>query len=374
MSESEREIAARLHGNNNHRPIAQELLEEGYGLEGTLTELERQTKEKLTAAKLYTAGELVDDFPKLDEPVIEGLLRQGETMNLVSASKIGKSWLLLSLLLSVVTGRTWLGRFQCHQGLALLVDNELKPSVLASRIKAVAQAMAISPAEYRDALYVWPVRGVLPDVFGIGKFLATLQEPFTIVAVDAKYRATPPGTDENSNASETEIYNEIDKWPSAKVLVHHSSKGLQGEKRTVDVGSGAGAQSRACDSHLILREHQDDDAAVLDAAVRSFAPVESLGVRWQFPVWVPDDALDVSRLKGRNEKQAQQDQEADNAVIGACPTWQTRSEIRQATGYGVARLDRCIARLLAAKLLETEKRDRPRNPGIEVFRKSIHAR
>ena len=67
-------------------------------------------------------------------------------MNLISVSKIGKSWLLLNLLLCIVTGKKWLGRFNCRQGPVLLIDNELKPPVLAKRIRTVAEKMGIAPS------------------------------------------------------------------------------------------------------------------------------------------------------------------------------------------------------------------------------------
>ncbi len=200
--------------------------------------------------------------------------------------------------------------------------------------------MAIDPSEYRDSLHVWPVRGVLPDVYGVGKFIETRTEDYLVVAIDAKYRALPVGVSENDNASETELYNEIDRWPCAKMLVHHSSKGLRAKSgsRTSEPEPEPKAGQRTL--HLILREHQyGGDAVVLDAAVRSFAPVEPLGLRWAFPVWYADSELDVTRVKGaaRCDKQASDDAEADDRVLAACQTWKTRTEIRRKTSLGDTR-------------------------------------
>ena len=44
-------------------------------------------------APIIPAEELLDRNPALHLPVIHGLLRQGETLNLIAAPKIGKSWL-----------------------------------------------------------------------------------------------------------------------------------------------------------------------------------------------------------------------------------------------------------------------------------------
>lgn len=64
-----------------------------------------------------TAAELLAQYPELRRPVIHDLLREAEITNLIAASKVGKSWLVLDLALSIATGRVWLGRFQVrHPG------------------------------------------------------------------------------------------------------------------------------------------------------------------------------------------------------------------------------------------------------------------
>jgi hypothetical protein len=60
---------------------------------------------------------------------------------------------------------------------------------------------------------------------------------------------------------------------------------------------GAGSQSRATDTHLVLRPHEQDGCVVLDAAVRSWPPVAPLCLRWEFPVWLPDNTLDPAALR-----------------------------------------------------------------------------
>ena len=52
-------------------------------------------------------GALLRTFPERRPSLIEGLLRKGETMNIIAAPKIGKSWLSLGLAFAVATGRPW---------------------------------------------------------------------------------------------------------------------------------------------------------------------------------------------------------------------------------------------------------------------------
>lgn len=73
-------------------------------------------------------------YPHMRPPRIEGLLRDGETMNIIAASKIGKSWLAKAMAIHVATGRNWLGH-ECHAGRVLYVDNELHAETFSSRIR-----------------------------------------------------------------------------------------------------------------------------------------------------------------------------------------------------------------------------------------------
>ena len=80
-----------------------------------------------------------------------------------------------------------------------------------------------------------------------------------------------------------------------------------------DVGAGAGAQSRAADTHLVLRPHEEDRAVVLDAAVRSWPPIQPLCLRWEFPLWHRDDALDPEALKTDVRKRRKEDEPKEEA-------------------------------------------------------------
>lgn len=330
----------------------------------------------------FTAREMTAAYPKLDDPVIDGMLRQREILNLISAPKIGKSWLLYYLLLCLATGRRIFDRFATTAGKILLIDNELPPSLIPYRIRTVAKALQIQPDEYLDSLHIWSLRHSPRSIFELPEeFLDIEPQTYQLVALDAKYKALAPDADENSNADEARFFAQAgvlaETTRSALLLVHHSTKGSQSNKSVVDVGSGASSQARACDTHLILREHEEPDCAVMQAALRSFEPMQPLGLRWEFPTWQVDGSLDTEELKGKKseaeEKQKGRDADADQAVLGACDGWHSRSEIRSATGYGLDRVNRTLRRLIDAKYVESETQDRKGNP-CEVFRKTIRAR
>ncbi len=313
----------------------------------------------LPGVEKFTLAELISKYPTLQPPVVDGLFRQGETCNLISASKIGKSWLGYSLLLSVAAGRPWLGQFNTASGKVLLIDNELHPSTLAKRIPKVAEAMELFESEYQDDLDIWPLRGQLRSLAELGaEFKQIPQGQYKLILFDAKYRFATSGSSENDNAAETQTYNLLDQYAdqleAALVLIHHSSKGSQTDKRVTDVGSGAGAQSRAADCHLVLREHDEADVVVLDAAVRSFKPVEPLALRWQFPLWLPAADVDAGKLRGnlskKEQQQAGRDKEGMDQIVTALLSGPaTKGELRRQTGISKDRLDRLMDRLCFEK-------------------------
>lgn len=251
-------------------------------------------------------GNMIETFTELRAPVIEGILRAGETLNVIAAPKVGKSWLTNDLAISIATGRPWLG-FDTVQGNVLIVDNELHPETSAHRIPAVANARMIREAEYGNHISVCNLRGKLMDINRLGAELFDRIKPgeYKIIIIDALYRVLPAGVNENDPSMAT-VYNAVDhhalRIGCGFVLIHHSSKGNQAGKAVTDVGSGSGVQSRATDAHLVLRQHEQPGAVVVDAAVRSWQPLEPFCLRWTFPVFDRADDLDPALLKREGKR------------------------------------------------------------------------
>jgi RecA-family ATPase len=73
-------------------------------------------------------------------PLIEGILRIGGMTGTLSGSKCKKSRALLHLLLSIASGKRWLGH-ACRKGRVLLVDLETQRGDWSARLDRVAAAM-----------------------------------------------------------------------------------------------------------------------------------------------------------------------------------------------------------------------------------------
>jgi len=157
-------------------------------------------------------ADLVGRYPNLRPPVIHGLLRRGETMNLIAPPKTGKSWLVTDLALSVATGRPWLDTFVTEPGHVLIIDNELHPETSAHRIPKVAAAHHIPLAHVGPRLHVQNLRGRWQDIFSLGTYFRSLQPGrFQLIILDAMYRFMPREMDENDNGTMASVYNAIDR-------------------------------------------------------------------------------------------------------------------------------------------------------------------
>ena len=263
-------------------------------------------------------SELWKANPEMRQPVIKGLLRQGETCNIIASPKMGKSFLAGGLAWSIARGIEWVG-FATTQGRVLFVDNELHTETLSARLSSIANEMQIEK-EYHCNMDVLSLRGVACGVqellgFGIERCR------YSLIVIDALYRTLPEGTSENDNSQMMAVYNHLDGLAAsigaAIVVVHHSSKGAQGDKSLTDVGSGAGAISRAADTHLVIRPHEEDGYAVLEAVTRSFKSPDPITIEWKYPVWLVSGKTATVKKQGRQNQdaQAKADKEALSAIL-----------------------------------------------------------
>lgn len=278
----------------------------------------KRTLEQIAAApcisqslsKIISLKDLRAQYPELREPVIEGLLRRGEIMNIIAAPKEGKSFLATDLAFAIIQGSKWLGKFGTRCGRILIIDNELHKETIPFRTQLVAEKSKSGiDLDYVDEMIDYmPLRGKLVDLHGLKAEIEYVRpREYSLIILDALYRFLPSRTDENDNGQVAELYNILDVYAarteSAFCLIHHTSKGLQSGKKVTDVGAGAGAMTRATDTHLILRPHEDDGVLVIDAAVRSFASPNAFCVKRKFPTWEICDA-DPEKLAGTSERMA----------------------------------------------------------------------
>jgi hypothetical protein len=331
----------------------------------TIAEMKAETFFEIDAEKvgIVSAVRMAKKYPEMRPVVIDGLLRQGETMNVIGASKAGKSWLIHGLAVSVANGLWWLAR-EVTKGKVLIIDNELHPETLIDRLQKVTAEIG-NGATMKD-IDVLSLRGVAErsDVVGLVQRLNELKpDRYRLICIDALYRAIPAGTSESDNAQMMQVYNQLDRIArvtgSAIVLNHHATKGDQSGKAVTDVGSGAGAISRATDTHLVIRPHEDDELCVLEAVCRSFPPPEPKSIRFWWPLWeATSEEPKLRQAKsGRERQQQASDSEGRDSVLEAIGTdGAFAGSIRTRTGYGPGRVTRLLNLLKREGLIRGEVR------------------
>lgn len=322
--------------------------------------------------RIESASMLLDDYKTLHEIVIDGYLRRGETANLIAPPKRGKSWLVLGLAFAVAQGRKWLGS-HCRQGRVLIVDAELHPATLAHRMRMVAESVE---ADTKTPIDILSLRGQNCDLAALAMHLEHVKPgTYELLVLDALYRFLPQGTSENDNAAMMAIYNQIDQIAKrllcAVVIIHHTSKGSQADKAVTDVGSGAGSISRAADTHITIRDHEESGYQVLEAVTRSFPSPEPKSVYFKFPCWYESD-LEPSvkqRKSSGEEKQQRNDTETRDRLLELLKGKRmSSSQLRGRTGFGAARVSRGLSQLRASGEIEQKTlRKKGSNRKTEVY-------
>lgn len=245
---------------------------------------------------------LMQRAPEHSPAIVEGLFREREVVNVVAAPKTGKSWLVMGLALSIALGRKWLD-FNVNKGNVYMIDNELHETAFARRMAASMECLGISPHELAGRLFCRCIRQYMPTLEKMLPFLdEAIEKKAKVIIIDAMYRALPKGTDENSNSDMRDFYNMLnriaDYTGAAIILVHHTSKGIQAGKTITDLGAGAGAISRAADTHIALRQHIRKNKIVFDAVTRTFTRLENFVIHSEPPLMVKDPNEDPRLLEG----------------------------------------------------------------------------
>jgi len=196
------------------------------------------------------------DLPSLAPALIDGILREGHKMRLTGPSKAGKSFSLIELAVAVAEGREWLG-MTCRQGPVLYINLELDRASCLHRFRQVYEALHWKP-ETISAIEVWNLRGhaVPLDKLAPKLIRRAVGKGYVAVIIDPIYKLQ--WGDENDAGDVARFCNQLDRicyeLGAAVIDAHHHSKGTQGQKRSIDRGSGSGVFGRDPDAILDMIE------------------------------------------------------------------------------------------------------------------------
>lgn len=258
-------------------------------------------------------------FSKLDIPkrhvLLTGILKRGGRLQIAATSKGYKTWLLMSLAISLASGRKWL-RIQCRKCRVLYVNFELYEDTTQERFIEIAKATNINLDEAdlhllnrrRDKNQLLSFCTLLKD---------TLDEadkagiPYDVVILDPIYKLYVKGMQENDAGAVKELLDTISECtevrprPVTVIYSHHYAKGDQSKKFAKERSSGSSTYQRDPDALINFTEHKNEDCLVVSICLREFAPVKEFVVKWNYPIMNIDEkanAKEVKKAPGAPEK------------------------------------------------------------------------
>ena len=271
--------------------------------------------EMVEPLKVESMAEIYDNPPPLKQELIEGILRQGHKMLLVSSSKAGKTFALIELAIAIAEGRRWLG-FRCKQGRVLYLNMELDEASFDDRVIRVYKALEIGNKNLQN-IDIVHLRGRIEKLEKlVPQINRTIKgKEYAAVILDPTYKLGIG--DENAADSVTMFCNAIDKIANtgaSVIYAHHHSKGAQGAKASMDRASGSGVFARDADALLdmielrIPKEREEEAKAIygekctawrLDATLREFQRIEPVNIFFSYPLHEIDagDILEEANLE-----------------------------------------------------------------------------
>ncbi len=241
--------------------------------------------------------------PKLREPLIDGVLRQGHKMILTAPSKAGKSMLLQQLSVAISEGLPWLD-FPVKKGKVLYINLEIDDASVYWRFQNLYEALKIKPKHPQD-LEVWNLRGhAVPLDQLVPKIIRRVEDQeLSAIILDPIYKVI---TGDENNASEMGYFcNQFDRICTevgcSMIYCHHHSKGAQGAKKSIDRSSGSGVFGRDPDAILDLTELEMTDdiknnvrdgmatAWRLEGTLREFSGFPPKDLWFDFPLHYLDE-------------------------------------------------------------------------------------
>ena len=248
---------------------------------------------------------LTDRVDKPDE-IIEGMLHAGTKAVLASASKIGKTWILLNMAASIASGRAFL-RFKTRKRKVLFINFEIRREFIADRLKVIQGQL---PGADLSQLHIWNLRGYTADFEVLLKAIVerALKEGYALIIIDPIYKAMV-GKSENTASSVGALCNQIERiveaTGAAVIFAHHFAKGNAAKKNQIDRMSGSGVFARDADTIITLTEHEEKDCYSVEMTLRNLAPQSPFVIQWNYPVMV--ERPDLSPADFKSEEATEDD-------------------------------------------------------------------
>ncbi len=234
--------------------------------------------------------EEIPDIDPLEFMCIKGLLFMDGTLLLTGASKSGKSFLGLNLLISGATGKDWLG-FKCKKGKVLYVDCENGLFQTQKRIKYLLEKFGISKEDYTENLRIYSYcnfKGSLDSFFE--KLTKVAGEEYMMIIIDPIYKMLDG--DENSSETMNRFIEKITALKASSkaaiVICHHEGKTGNTAKKIIDRSAGSS----------VLPRHPDAVVSITDLDEKMSCGGKREKIEFQLRCFASPEAIEVCFVDG----------------------------------------------------------------------------
>jgi hypothetical protein len=308
--------------------------------------------------QIEDAAALISKPIVLPPDIIEGLIHAGGKVAIGGASKSFKTWLLIDLAVSVVTGAVWLNGYTTRKGRVLYVNFELPDAFCAKRIQTVCdeRQLTLEPG----MLSALNLRGYVKAWAQLQRQLSLDQ--FVLIILDPSYKLLR-GRDENKAGDIAALLDEFEvlavQTGAAVAFGAHYSKGNQAQKESIDRVGGSGVFARDPDSILNFTKHEQRDCFTVEMTLRNHPPQKPFVVKWQYPLFCVDSTLDPAKLKKSGRPREYDPNQLVELIDKKMRAAQIVKIAREELGWPERPTYECLHQLKAAHKL---KQARPRAP------------
>jgi hypothetical protein len=322
--------------------------------------------------------EALSDY--LPPQTLTGMLYRGAKLVVGAGPKTHKSWFLGQLCYCVANGLAFLG-IPTVTAKALYIYFELFEGECKARFKLFRDTFGEGDLKNIEVIQLRGKNRLLKD-----SHLAKLPElmigrGFAIAAFDPIYKLFN-ARDERLGVDISPVLDTLETISEnaqcAIAYAQHYAKGNQALKFAIDRISGTNYFTRDADVILTLTDLTPRDCYGVEIIQRSFAEIPSFGVRFEYPLFVRDDSLDVTDIRQPGkEKKTKSDVQADKIIAVLCATdydkgGMSHAEIMRATGIAKSSLTRLLSKLIREKkVFKTLLGARERYALTPVFRAQL---
>ncbi|MCH7225007.1 AAA family ATPase [Haloferula sp. A504] len=249
--------------------------------------------ERLRARKLSELVVPRDQIKDLYKPVlIDGFLRKGEMAIISGGSKTQKTWLAHGMLVSVASGKPFVGLEICGEHRVLLVDYELDVNTLTARLSMFAgPGDRFEPAAtWLDKVDVVSVRnerkerklerfGAVEDIRALLQQAEDDHASYDLVVIDCLSRV-PDVLEVQSEIDNHSLTKTLERFPGlcdefgcGMVVMHHTAKGSGVGRDLIDRGRGGSALAAVPETiGSLIKDGGDGTWRQFEWVARTFKP------------------------------------------------------------------------------------------------------